>query len=108
MGALWFRAGLLKRERQQLVISRPLLGIAEDVMGTYELPESQGSIGIVWICVGVSSFSRLAKGGPQPLGIIVRKSTKQLIQGRHRRTPTRTNYPLIKSAAADAPIDYSL
>ena len=90
MDILWLRARLLKRERQEFVISRPLLGIAEDVMGTYELPESQGSIRIVWIGVGVCCFGRLAKGGSQALGVVMRKGTKQLIQGRHGRTRTRT------------------
>jgi hypothetical protein len=68
-----------------MIIGRSLLVIAEDVMGTDKLPESQRSIRVVGICVGVCGLGSLAERRPKALGIIVRKRTKQLVQRRHGR-----------------------
>jgi len=47
---------LQARELQQVVISRALLGICQDFVGTNDLPEFQRSIRIARSDVGVGAF----------------------------------------------------
>jgi hypothetical protein len=69
----------LKRNGEQLIIGRALLGIGQDVLGAHQLPEPQGSIGIVGIDIGMGSLRGLAERRPLPLRVITRKRSEQIV-----------------------------
>ena len=60
------RGGRLKGNGEQLVVGRALLGIRQDVIGAYELPEPQCSVRIVGIDVGWVAFAALRNAVRKP------------------------------------------
>ena len=85
-GARGRRILLQACEIQQMVIGRPLLNIAKDFVGADDLPELQRRVGIARMDVGVGPFDGLAECGPETLGIILRKSPKQIVKRFHSRS----------------------
>ena len=69
-----------------MVVSRALLSISKDFVGTDDLPEFQRSIGIVRSDVGVGAFDGVAERGPEAFSVIVWKGLKQLVKRFHRRS----------------------
>ncbi len=55
-------------------------------MGAHQLPESQRRFRIVRIEIGMGRLRGSAECGPQALGIIVRKGSKQIVQRPHGGT----------------------
>ena len=74
-----------------MVVSLPLLLIAEDFVGADDLPELQGGVGIAGTEIGMGAFDGFAEGGPETLGIIVRKGAKQIVK--RRRLSLRVSSP---------------
>src|SRR3954465_9031623 len=72
-----------------MIIGRALVLIAQDVVGTYDLPEAQRGVGIAWIDVGMGALDRLAKRGPQLFSIIIRKSSEHIVKRLHGRSRRR-------------------
>ena len=84
--AAMVRRGRARRNRQQLVIGRTLLGVAEDMVRANELPETQRRIRVVGIGVGMGRLRGPSKSDPQGLGIIVRKGSEQIVERPHGGT----------------------
>src|SRR5215471_18179979 len=74
---------LLSFERQQPVISRPLLRVAKDIIGLHSLPEPYRRIRIASMEIRVIRPGGFAKGISEPLGIVTRTSTEQIVEGFH-------------------------
>ena len=78
--ATWFEAGSLAFERQQPVIRRPLFRIAKDVVGFHNAPEAHRSTLIATMEIRVVRLCGFAKCSFEPLGIVVRTSTEQIVK----------------------------
>src|SRR5216684_5886244 len=83
-GSLLCRLPLLMvRERQQMIISSTLLGIAENLVGTHDLAEFKSGIQVFRIDVGMDSLDRATERSPQLIGIVVRKRAEQIVKRLH-------------------------
>jgi hypothetical protein len=69
-----------------MVISFALLGIAQNLVRTDDLPESDRSIRIARSDVGVGTFDGCSESGPEIFGVIVRKRSKQIVKRLHHRS----------------------
>jgi hypothetical protein len=67
---------LYAREFQQVIVSRALLGITQDLVGSDDFPESQSGVRIARPDVGVGTLDGSTKCGPETFGVIVWKSPK--------------------------------
>jgi hypothetical protein len=85
-GLLGYRYLLLVREREQMVVSHALLGIAQDFVGADDLPKFQRRIGIVRPQVGVGAFDGFAERAPQTFGVIVWQGPEQIVKRIHGRS----------------------
>src|ERR1700730_820845 len=66
-----------------MVVSRPLLSIAEDFVGANDLPELQSGIGIARMDIGVGPFDGFTECGPETFSFIARKSPEQIVKRLH-------------------------
>ena len=69
----------MKRDGEQFIVGRALLGICQDVIGAHQLPEPQRGVGVLGIDIGMCSLRGLAERRPQPLGVITRKRSEQIV-----------------------------
>ena len=86
-----------------MVVSRALLGICKDFVGTDDLPEFQRSIRIARSDVGVGAFDGLTECSPETFSIIGWKSPEQIIRRLHRRSRFSTTIcaePLLHDPSA--------
>src|SRR5258707_15501928 len=79
----------------QIVVRRALVRIDQDVIGAHQLPESPRGVRIVGIHIGMGGLGGPAKRSPQPVGIIARKGSEQIVERPHGGT--RDYFPLGKS-----------
>jgi hypothetical protein len=101
-------------ERQQMIISRTLLGIAENLVGTHDPAEFKSGIQVFRIDVGMDSLDRATERSPQLIGIVVRKRAEQIVKRLHGKAltvgflyPPRTFRCEIPKGTSARPVDDS-
>jgi len=85
--ALGPRAGLPALELQQLIVEGALLRVAQDGVGTHDIPEPRGGSGIAAAQVGVARLGGIAVRILQRLGIVGLIHAEQVIKGDHGVPP---------------------
>src|ERR1700751_898240 len=70
-----------------MIISRTLLDIAENLIGTHDPVEFKSGIRVSRIDVWMSLLDGTTECGPQAFGIIVRKRTEQIVKRLHSKAP---------------------
>jgi hypothetical protein len=68
-----------------MIISRTLLDIAENFIGTHDPPEFKSGIRVSRIDVWMGPLDRATECSPQAFGIIVRKRAKEIVKRLHSR-----------------------
>jgi len=79
------------RQRQQMVVSRPLFRIGKDSVRADDLPELQRGIGITGPDVGMAAFDGITERRPEGFGVVVGKRSEQIVKGFHNCS--RSYYP---------------
>ena len=101
-------------ERQQMIISGTLLGIAENLVGTHDPAKFKSGIRVFRIDVGMDSLDRATERSPQLIGIVVRKRAEQIVKRLHSNAlavgfqyPPRTFRCEIPKGTSARPVDDS-
>ena len=68
---------------QQMIISRTLPGIAENLVSTHDPAEFRSGIRVFRINIGMGPLDRATECSPQVIGIIVRKRAEQIVKRLH-------------------------
>jgi hypothetical protein len=86
---------LTLRDFQQTIISRTLLGIAENLVGTHDPAELGFRIRVCRIDIGMRPLGRATKRSPQVIGFIVRKRAEQIVKRLHRKALSVALHPTL-------------
>jgi hypothetical protein len=94
---------------QQMIISRTLLDIAENLIGTHDPAEFKSGIRVSRIDVWMGLLDRATECSPQAFGIIVRKRAEQIVKRLHSKAPA-VSLPSTRLEAfrCDAPDEQAL